>query len=918
MLGGRDELARGMRVPASGLTEFNMTAILPRHAFSMRSQNGEEVDGEEAEVADLGECLLNLWLARAPDSVSDSTSHPPFLYRMLPDFFPTPAQLLLSPFLLGVNKQQICHVYVCGKIYKGYYARVVLETPSANQRPGPERVEESASPFSPQEDFAQAIEPEAVSVPFRITFYFLGAMYPPPGHFILADNGYPCHLPAHLPGGRGFMTPEDDILLDEGENGLEAASGSAPFFLFLCNLMSSRMKSNSSFVSLLFLLSFICPGSVSSSRYSPSATPIPGVPSGMEEIRTGQYLIHEDKPGLPLTPCSVPGKPTQRKTAAAYPTFLSFAVPCPVRKQYLISVLSWLAIHYAKRQMKRQQRGEHEHYARCQGCPLSRGVIRVTRGSNSAARKPAIRPSVVQKRLNTQICRKKGEFLCKDLQSKTSDKLEVRRRSWAKQPPVATNRQNDPQCRLITFPAFAELWSRLEPPLCARSSLCSVSTQCWRSSPCTDDSLQLSPSFGVFRVGVRFRSPSGSFYQRGTLPLGHELGPGSGGILACTLEGVGIPGLVLDLLRAQGVAGFRDTRELGTYSEHVCTPTIIPDVQRTELWELIREKACTKEQRLENEWELAIVLKWETELCSALVGDWLDFPGDITLNLDESIPIGWLSVVPGTLQTELEPLDMALNENDVELPCVTPPLQPSTSSMEKKKKVALMDFYDFQKDAQTAAALNPFHCKNAFHLCSINHTLVINSVHVPGHGFPVRTQLFLSVKMSHAYNSCQKHLRGALSISGEKKSSHSFGSKSTVKWMIMLSAENPIFALWTLPIGYQDDFRSSPFITDRLHILGLVPQEPCIRLTAALSCRDQEKINKIQTTLILLDLTDNYQTLLQRLESLALYKTELITVQAPARSLRSSTSQSLALPRPPNSSLGSRASALVAPLLWIK
>ncbi|TRY84810.1 hypothetical protein DNTS_008986, partial [Danionella cerebrum] len=52
-----------------------------------------------------------------------------------------------------------------------------------------------------------------------------------------------------------------------------------------------------------------------------------------------------------------------------------------------------------------------------------------------------------------------------------------------------------------------KLWSRLEPPLCARSSLCSVSTQCWRSSPCTDDSLQL------------------------------ELGPGSGGILECTLEG---------------------------------------------------------------------------------------------------------------------------------------------------------------------------------------------------------------------------------------------------------------------------------------------------------------------------------------------------------------------------------------------
>ncbi|TRY87838.1 hypothetical protein DNTS_029021, partial [Danionella cerebrum] len=93
-----------------------------------------------------------------------------------------------------------------------------------------------------------------------------------------------------------------------------------------------------------------------------------------------------------------------------------------------------------------------------------------------------------------------------------------------------------------------ELWSRLEPPLCARSSLCSVSTQCWRSSPCTDDSLQLSPSFGVFRVGVRFRSSGGSVSQRGTLPLGHELGPGSGGILACTLEGGEPREIVVSLL----------------------------------------------------------------------------------------------------------------------------------------------------------------------------------------------------------------------------------------------------------------------------------------------------------------------------------------------------------------------------------
>ncbi|TRY71458.1 hypothetical protein DNTS_011730, partial [Danionella cerebrum] len=74
--------------------------------------------------------------------------------------------------------------------------------------------------------------------------------------------------------------------------------------------------------------------------------------------------------------------------------------------------------------------------------------------------------------------------------------------------------------RLIIKLPF-KLWSRLELPLCARSSLCSVSTQCWRSSPCTDDSLQLSPSFGGFRVGVRLRSPSGSFSQSGTLLLGH-------------------------------------------------------------------------------------------------------------------------------------------------------------------------------------------------------------------------------------------------------------------------------------------------------------------------------------------------------------------------------------------------------------
>ncbi|TRY53779.1 hypothetical protein DNTS_014474 [Danionella cerebrum] len=45
--------------------------------------------------------------------------------------------------------------------------------------------------------------------------------------------------------------------------------------------------------------------------------------------------------------------------------------------------------------------------------------------------------------------------------------------------------------RHFQLTALVPLWSRLEPPLCARSSLCSVSTQCWRSSPCMDDSLQL-------------------------------------------------------------------------------------------------------------------------------------------------------------------------------------------------------------------------------------------------------------------------------------------------------------------------------------------------------------------------------------------------------------------------------------------
>ncbi|TRY55123.1 hypothetical protein DNTS_033232 [Danionella cerebrum] len=117
------------------------------------------------------------------------------------------------------------------------------------------------------------------------------------------------------------------------------------------------------------------------------------------------------------------------------------------------------------------------------------------------------------------------------------------------------------------------------------SSLCSVSTQCWRSSPFTDDSLQLvslallfpcSPSLlesSADDSDLLFSSPNhfplrtlhsivafsrrplessglacDSVHRVAQFPrggrcrwdmcnTGHELGPGSGGILECTLEG---------------------------------------------------------------------------------------------------------------------------------------------------------------------------------------------------------------------------------------------------------------------------------------------------------------------------------------------------------------------------------------------
>ncbi|TRY88769.1 hypothetical protein DNTS_025930 [Danionella cerebrum] len=51
-----------------------------------------------------------------------------------------------------------------------------------------------------------------------------------------------------------------------------------------------------------------------------------------------------------------------------------------------------------------------------------------------------------------------------------------------------------------------------QPPLCARSSLCSVSTQCWRSSPCTDmgfDSLQMRTLHSILTFSRRLLKSSG-------------------------------------------------------------------------------------------------------------------------------------------------------------------------------------------------------------------------------------------------------------------------------------------------------------------------------------------------------------------------------------------------------------------------
>ncbi|TRY60255.1 hypothetical protein DNTS_005917, partial [Danionella cerebrum] len=53
-----------------------------------------------------------------------------------------------------------------------------------------------------------------------------------------------------------------------------------------------------------------------------------------------------------------------------------------------------------------------------------------------------------------------------------------------------------------------KLWSRLEPPLCAHSSLCSVSTLCWRSSPFTDDSAIALLESSADDLDLLFSSPN--------------------------------------------------------------------------------------------------------------------------------------------------------------------------------------------------------------------------------------------------------------------------------------------------------------------------------------------------------------------------------------------------------------------------